>query len=272
MNFAEQSHATATGHPGTFFTLTTAKPFPIRMLPLSKYRNGGGTSVDQQMIPVDQLSRRIGHLLDATAHDARQRPAVLVERCGVSDDENLRMAGYGKVVLNSHAASPIGWRSSRRQQVTARRRRSKSPFCCKCVRPRRSHHRRRSGLLHVPAGPPRPERLRLSGEAVDLLGERSSTRGMRRRTMRADAGSCGIPISMNCGPELQSRWPSQLRMPFRPTRTEGQQVPMAAGVLLGFGLFERLAVCRCGSPPRRRNVFKPGAYAANSLCLRNSCA
>ena len=41
---------------------------------------------------VNQLTG-VAALLDRDLRDPGQRPAVLVERCGVSDDENLGMAG-----------------------------------------------------------------------------------------------------------------------------------------------------------------------------------
>ena len=55
----------------------------------------------------NQLSG-VSTLLDCDLRYARQRPAILVERCGVSDDEYFRVARYREIVLNTHAASPIG--------------------------------------------------------------------------------------------------------------------------------------------------------------------
>src|ERR1043166_79099 len=52
----------------------------------------------------------VSALLDCDLGDARQDPAILFERSSVSDDENFRVARYGEIVLNTHAAGTIGRR------------------------------------------------------------------------------------------------------------------------------------------------------------------
>src|SRR5215470_16139965 len=56
--------------------------------------------------PRDQ-SAGVASLLHRNLSDAAERLSVLVERCGVSEHEDVRMSSHREVALNAHAACAI---------------------------------------------------------------------------------------------------------------------------------------------------------------------
>jgi hypothetical protein len=91
LNFAAFEHSKTLAHNSHVALVKVAK------------RTRGGTPGDTAA----EQFRCVAPLLHRDLRDTRQRLAILVKRCGIADDKNLRMALYGKVFLNAYSPGAV---------------------------------------------------------------------------------------------------------------------------------------------------------------------